>query len=453
MRTLLEQARAVADGSVSPVELVQAALDGIERIEPATNAFTHVLPDDALARARDLESTGPIGPLHGVPIAVKELYDVTGVRTTGSCAAFEDRVAARDAHVVESLRAAGAIVVAKTNQHELALGTDSQLSSFGPVRNPWDPTRSPGGSSGGSGAAVAGGVFPLAMGSDTGGSIRIPASFCGVTGLKPTHGAISLRGAMPLAPSLDTAGPLAVSAADCATVFDVVHGFDPDDVWSRRSPLVPAAESVSGRKIGLPRSWFRLVAPEVVAAIEAAARTLENLGAIVEEVEGLDPEGARNVVAPVLLAEAAHVFADVLDDERITEQTRALLRFGHSLRATDFVAARDGVLELRRMLESAFDAVDALLVPATPYVAPPVDSTSVRVGQEELPSDATGTTRCTVPVNGAGLPAIAFPVGFSPEGMPLGAQLIGPAWSELFLCSVVDAYQQTTDWHLRSPAV
>lgn len=452
MRTLTERADAVRDGRVSPVDLVRTALDAIDRIDTELNAFTHVFPDAAVDEAARLAETEPLGPLHGVPVAVKELYDVAGSPTTGCCAAFHDRVASRDSAAVQALRDAGAVVVAKTNQHEIALGTTTQLSSFGPGRNPWDPERIPGGSSGGSGAAVAAGAVAMAMGSDTGGSIRIPSAFCGITGLKPTHGAVSLRGAMPLAPSMDTLGPLAVSAHDCALVHRVLAGFDPDDRYSRDGQPVPPPERASDVRIALPRRFFRSLHPEIAEAVHGAARTFEGVGAVLDEVEGPDPEGTRDRLGPVLLAEAAHHFPELLSGEGVTPETSGLLQLGAGLSASDYVAAREAALTLRRDFEWALTTADALLAPVTPFVAPRVDAEEVEVGEGvRLPADAAGATRFTLLVNAVGLPSLALPVGFSSEGLPIGAQLIGRDWSEEALCALGAAYQDATDWHLRQP--
>lgn len=452
MDTLVEQVAAVDRGTVSPVELVEAALKAVEHVEDLTNAFTTVLPDDALTRAKQLERSGPKGPLHGVPIAVKDLYDVTGIPTTGCCGAYE-HLAIWDATVVARLRSAGAIVVAKTNQHELALGTSSQLSSYGPVRNPWEVGRSPGGSSGGSGVAVATRSVLLAMGSDTGGSIRIPAAFCGITGLKPTHGAVSLRGVMPLSPSLDTVGPLAVSAADCALVHQVISGYDSRDLRSRRAPDAPPPRDVTGARIAMPLKWFERIAPEVASAVREAASVFVELGATVTEMEGLDVEGIRDRFSPLLLAEAARHFETIIENERVMEPTRQLLRLGTFFSARDYAIAREAALELGRAFDDAFEEADALLVPTVAYPPPPVDVDTVAVGDTTLPTDAVGTTRFTLPVNGAGLPSIAFPVGFSAGELPIGAQLIGPAWSEATLCAFVTRFQEATNHHLRRPPI
>jgi aspartyl-tRNA(Asn)/glutamyl-tRNA(Gln) amidotransferase subunit A len=445
VRTLSEQAAAVSSREVSPVELVERCLADIEAVEIATNAFTSVLPDEAMDRAKLLADSAPLGPLHGVPVAVKDLYDIAGVPTTGCCAAYLDRVPGTDSPVVARLREAGAIVVAKTNMHELAFGATTQVSCFGGVRNPWDRARIPAGSSGGSGAAVAAGAVAMAMGSDTGGSIRLPSAMCGVTGLKPTHGAVSLRGALPMTASFDTAGPLAVSARDCALVHEIICGFDPDYVYSDAGQP-PAVKAPAHTRVALLRNWFGHAEAEVIESVEAAARELERLGYTVVEKDGPEPVGTRNEVAAVLTGEFAHHFPDLWDDPRVSDPIRALMDVGRQMTAENYVAGREAAQRVRQTFMKLFDGVDALLSPCAPYPAPLID-------EVDNLTEAVRSTIFTLPVNAAGLPAVAFPVGFSAGGLPLGAQLIGPAWSELALCTVVEAFQAESDWHLRRPEI
>lgn len=450
MRTVTEQVAALASGAVSPSEMVDRALAAIEAVARTTNAFTHVLDEDAVRTAAGM--TRAPGPLHGLPVAVKDLFDVAGAPTSGCTEPYRGRLASRDSAVVEALRAAGAIVVAKTNQHELAVGATTRISCFGPVANPWRPSAIAGGSSGGSGAAVAAGAVAMAVGSDTGGSIRIPASFCGVTGLKPTHGAVSLRGAMPLAPTLDTAGPLAVSAADCRLVFDVLAGFDPDDPYSRSAPASRPPASVRGLRLALPASFLRLASAETRAAVEAAARTFEALGPIVDETEGPDADLAWTAGGPSMMIEFAHHYRDLWDDERVSPEPAALLAYGRSATAVDHVEQLEARRAVVRNFEWALTAADALLLPAAPYAAPDADVQEVEVGTGMLDVHAGGPARCTIPVNLAGLPSLAFPVGRSADGLPLGAQLVGAPWTEDLLCMLGEAYQEATDWHLAVPA-
>jgi aspartyl-tRNA(Asn)/glutamyl-tRNA(Gln) amidotransferase subunit A len=453
VQTLVEQVRAVASGETTSIALVEAALAGAERVHPILNAFTHVLVEDALARAKELDARGgPVGPLHGAPIAVKDLYDTAGIPTTGCCAAYDDRdAAAEDSVVVAKLRAAGAVIVAKTNQHELACGATTLVSSKGPCLNPWDTARIPGGSSGGSGAAVAAGVVAMAMGSDTGGSIRIPASFCGTTGLKPTHGAVSLRGAMPMCPSLDTAGPLARSAEDCALVHAVLAGYDAGYLWSRSGTYDPPS-GADGIRIGIPRSYFALIDTEVRVAVEQAAKVLESLGMTIVQVEGPDIAQAFGTFG-TRLAEVAHCYRDLWDDDRITPNLAGLIAIGRQLSAADAFAGRELELKVRREFAEAFEHADVLLAPTTVFPAPRIDDTEIGVEGGALDVHGGGCARLTMPVNVAGLPALALPIGSSSVGTPIGGQLIGNPWSELFLCSIGSAYQRETDWHTRVAVV
>jgi aspartyl-tRNA(Asn)/glutamyl-tRNA(Gln) amidotransferase subunit A len=406
-----------------------------------------VLAERALDRAR----SAPAGPLHGVPVVVKDLYDLAGTTTTGCCAAYEARVASANSAVVDALESAGAVIVAKTNQHELACGATTLVSSYGPCFNPWGAGRIPGGSSGGSGAAVAAGVVAMAMGSDTGGSIRIPSSLCGVTGLKPTHGAVSLRGAMPMCPSLDTAGPLARSAEDCALVHTILSGYDEGYLWSRSGDQLAALRSMDGVTIAVPNSFLALVHPETRAAITNAAKTLESLGARVEEIDGPDVDRTWQAFT-FRLSEVAHCYRDLWDSDKISPGLAQFIQLGRALTAADAFGGREQSIESRREFDQSLATYDALLAPCTAFPAPmATDQEVVLEDGKTLDVHSGGPARLTLPVNVVGLPAVAFPIGFSSDGLPLGAQLIGPEWSELRLCSVVSAYQQATDWHLRQP--
>ncbi len=453
MHTLSEQARAVATGETTSTELVERALADAERVQPVVNAFTYVLADDALVRAKELDACSePLGPLHGVPIAVKDLYDMTGIRTTGCCAAYDERDAAtEDSVVVTKLKAAGAVIVAKTNQHELACGATTLISSAGPCLNPWDTSRIVGGSSGGSGAAVAAGVVAMAMGSDTGGSIRIPSSFCGATGLKPTHGAVSLRGAMPMCPSLDTAGPLARSAEDCALVHAILAGYDGEYLWSRVGTYDPPSDADRIR-VGIPRTYFELIHTGVREAVEAAAQVLETLGMTIVEVQGPDIAQAFGTFG-TRLAEVAHCYRDLWDDDRITPNLAGLIAIGRQLSAPDAFGGRELELQVRREFAEAFEHSDVLLAPCTVFPAPRIDDTGIEVEGGTLDVHGGGCARLTMPVNVAGLPALALPIGFSNVGTPIGGQLIGNPWSEAFLCTIGATYQRETDWHTRVATV
>ena len=450
MQTLISTAAAVAERAVSPVELVEAALAGAERLQSRSNAFTVMMSVEARERAVQLTDRDPIGPLHGVPIAIKDLYDVAGYRTTGCCAAYLDReIATQDSAVAARLRAAGAILIAKTNQHELACGATSQVSCFGPVLNPFDTTRIPGGSSGGSAAAVAAGVVTLAMGSDTGGSIREPAAMCGTSGLKPTHGSVSLRGAMPMIPAFDSGGPLAVSAEDCLLVHQLLAGYDDAYLYSSAdlAPRQPP-KSLRGLRLGIPTRMYTRCHPEVHAAVDEAAAVMLQMGMTMIEVEGPDPdEGAATW--NTRWAEVANCYRELWDDQRPSNYIKTLLAIGRGISGPDHAQGLERHLWVQRDFRRAFEMADVLLTPTSPYPAPRITDEQVEVEGGTLDVHDGGAVRMTMPVNLAGLPALSIPVGYSSEGLPMGAQLIGQRFSEPLICAVGAAYQRETDWHLR----
>jgi aspartyl-tRNA(Asn)/glutamyl-tRNA(Gln) amidotransferase subunit A len=430
-------------GTFSVVDAVERALDAIEAQQPRLHAFTRVFADEARARARELQHGSGSGPLHGVPVAVKDLFDVAGATTTGACAALCDQPAAVvDSTVVKALRGAGAVIVGKTNQHELGAGATGLLSAFGAAVNPWDTRCLPGGSSSGSAVAVTAEMVPVAIGSDTGGSIRIPSSFCGVTGLKPSWGRVSLQGAMPMNPWLDTAGPIARSAAECAVVFRVLAtrpGF----------PAVP----LSRLRIGLPATFFDLVHPQTLTAVEAAARHFETLGATLVSINAPDgpilDEGWQGFVHT--WAEAAGAHPHLVDDPGVNPEVAVLLQAGRDMPATAYAASRARAYEVRQRFIRVFETVHVLLTPTTAYPAPPVAAERVEVAGGAVDVHEGGPSRLTVPINLAGLPALAFPVGHSSTGLPIGAQLIGSYDSEETLLAAVEAYQLATEHHQRTP--
>ena len=444
METLAQQAKAVASGDVSPVELVERALAAIESSQPLLNAFTQVFADEAREQAK----SPPDGPLRGVPIAVKDLYDLAGSISSGCCAAYEDRRRGEDSVVVAKLKAAGAIIVGKTNQHELACGATNLVSSYGATRNPWDRERITGGSSGGSGAAVAAGVVAMAMGSDTGGSIRIPASFCGVTGLKPTHGSVSLRGAMPMCPSLDSAGPLARTAEDCFLVHSVIAGPDDDYLWSRQGDAV----DTKPKRIGLARSFFARIHPDTKAAVEEATKVFESLGFEIVETQGPDIDEAFGTFG-TRLTEVAHCYRDLWDSTVISPGLQQFITMGRSISGPDAFSGRELALKILHDFKVALNQADVLLAPCTAFPAPKATETDIAVDGGSVDVHQGGCARLTLPVNVGGLPAVAFPIGFSSTGVPHGAQLIGREWAEAQLCATVGAYQQATDWHTRRPEI
>jgi aspartyl-tRNA(Asn)/glutamyl-tRNA(Gln) amidotransferase subunit A len=442
--TIQEAAAALRERRVSSVELTSAALASIERLNPSLNAFITVTAEEALASARRADeqlAQGNAGPLCGIPVAVKDIFYTRGVRTTGGSKLYENFVPEYDAAAVERLRSAGAVLTGKLSLHELAYGITSNNPHFGPVRNPWDTERIPGGSSGGSGAAVAAGMVFMAMGSDTGGSIRIPASYCGTVGLKPTFGRVSRYGVMPLGFSLDHMGPLTRSVRDAAVVLEAIAGYDARDAGSVRStldPCVPAEGcSIRGTRIGVPENfYFDRLAPDVSAAVRAAAARASSLGAEIVPLTVPDVAALNGVARIVLLAEASALMeahrhrrndfgADVL----------ALLDQGRLLAATDYVNAQ----RLRRTLQAQFRALweraDCLLMPATPNTAPKIGESAVAIGGE--PEDVRlAATRLVRGINALGLPALSMPCGLDGRGLPIGLQIVGPEFGEAVVLRV-----------------
>jgi aspartyl-tRNA(Asn)/glutamyl-tRNA(Gln) amidotransferase subunit A len=343
-------------------------------------------------------------------------------------------------------RRTGAIVVAKTNQHELAAGGTNVVSACGPTRNPWDTSRMTGGSSGGSAAAVATGSVPLALGSDTGGSIRIPASFCGVSGLKPTTGRVGMGGAMPLATSLDTAGPIAATVEDVAVAFGVLAGQDLKLGGGDH-------DSLRGQRVGLLGGFFRgLADPEVLQAVDDVAEVLGEAGLDVERVEVKGIDDAADVWSILCWSEFADRYGTLLDEpESVLEETRRLLEYGRSVSPDQREGARLRAAEIRASFLEVLRGVEVLLAPTTPHAAPKAVAERVGVAGGFQVVHRGGPAWFTRPISLAGLPALSIPAGFSSEGLPLGVQLIGGPDEEWRLFSVGEAYQSATDHHRRVP--
>jgi aspartyl-tRNA(Asn)/glutamyl-tRNA(Gln) amidotransferase subunit A len=422
LETAAGMAAAVASGEVSPVELVQRSLSRVQLWQEPTNALTQLLFGAGLEEAHRIEALvaagDPVGPLAGVPVAVKDLFDVAGHDTTGCSLAYVGNRAVADAGVVRRLKAAGAIVVAKTNMHELAAGATNLVSACGPTANPWDLARITGGSSGGSGAAVAAGIVPIALGSDTGGSIRIPASFCGIGGLKPTHGALPLDGVMPLAPSMDCPGPMAGSLEDLLLAWDVLVG--PGEGGHHDDDRGPA-------RVGVLGGWFlERIQPEVVDGVRAAGLALERLGVGIEPVDGSGMEDALQTWTDLAWSQFADVHANLLDHPELVDPlTFSYLEHGASLTAEERMAARTRTEEVGGWFAERLRDVDVLLSPATPFPAPPATAEEVEVRQGVMLGVHRGAlSAMTRPVSLSGLPALAIPSGLSGDGLPLGIQLI-----------------------------
>lgn len=461
--TISEAADLIRRKRISPLELVDAHLERIEATNRRLNSFVTVMADDARAAARAAEQAlgrgDDLGPLHGLPIGLKDLYFTSGIRTTMGSKIMADFVPSFDAAVVERLRRAGAIVLGKQQMHEFALGGTSENPHWGPSRNPWDPTRLTGGSSGGGGAGVAGGLCIAALGTDTGGSIRIPSSLCGVVGLKPTFGRISRYGVFPLSWSMDTAGPITRSVGDAAILLNVLAGRDPRDPGSADFPAEDfrrsLGEDVSGVRIGIPEQYFfDLVDPEVESAVRRGARRLEELGARVEPVSIPIFEQAMAIFSPILLTEAATIHLESLRRRPgdFDPEVRTRLEMGALTPATAYLQAQRARALYNRKIAEAMKRFDLLLTPTTPTAAPRIDDKIVTIRGRHEPALAL-LPRLTRPFNLCGLPTISVPCGFTSTGLPIGLQLAGRAFEEATVLKVAHAYEQASEWRHRSPSL
>jgi aspartyl-tRNA(Asn)/glutamyl-tRNA(Gln) amidotransferase subunit A len=445
-----ETAAELRAGNVSSTELTMAALERIQRLDPKLNSFLDVTAGSALEQARradeELRMGRDRGPLHGIPIALKDLFLTKGVRTTGGSKIHEHCVPAIDSAVGEKLAAAGAVMLGKLNMHELAYGITSANPHFGPVRNPWNTEHSPGGSSGGSGAAVAAGFVFAAMGSDTGGSIRIPASFCGTAGIKPTYGRVSRYGTLPLGYSLDHMGPLARSVRDAAMVLNAIAGHDPRDEASSRRPVEdyapPAGVSIGGVRVGVPENfYFDRLDPDVESGVRGLLRLAATLGAEIRPVRVPDIAALNAVARVILLAEASAVYEPHLRNRsQFGADVLALLDQGRLIPATDYVNAQRLRARFRREFAVLWDDVDCLIAPATPAPAPRIGQTTVLLGGEEE-DVRLAATRFARGINVGGLPAVSIPCGLTAAGLPAGAQIVGPAFGEAAIVRVATALE------------
>lgn len=463
LMSVSELAPLIENRSLSPVEVTAACIARIATLNARLNAFVTLDDTAALAAARIAEAEitrGDYrGPLHGVPVAHKDLYATAGMRTTGGSRVLADNIPTEDATVVARLKQAGMITLGKTNTHEFAYGPTNEVSLFGSVRNPWNTERISGGSSGGSGAAVAAGLVPIASGSDTGGSIRIPSSCCGLTGLKPTYGRVSRAGILPLCWTMDHAGPLARCALDAAMFLGAVAGADPRDDASAADPVPDYVAQLSGNieglRIGVPRNVFFDRADEaVVGCVDEALGVLEQLGAVLVPVDIPYIEQAGAAAMVMYLAEATAYHDDTLNEraDRYSEQVRMFLELGDQILAKDYLHAQRYRTLLGKTFVGVFETVDVLATPATPITATPIGCTSTAINGIE-DSVFGALLRNTEPFNLTGLPAVVAPCGFDRDGMPVSLQLAGPAFAEGRVLNVVHAYQQATQWHAQRPVL
>lgn len=451
MLTLSAALEQIREGKISARELAEACYRQIERLNPTLNAFITVIePEDAL-KAQLPPNKNSSNTLPGIPMALKDLFDMAGIRTTIGSTFFAENIPKQDAFVVEKLKEAGAVIIGKTNTHEIALGITGNNPHYGTARNPWDTTRIPGGSSSGSTIAVATGMALAALGTDTGGSIRIPASLCGVVGFKPTFGRVSLRGVFPLSWNLDHVGPLTRSVRDAALILQIIAVYDPTDPASVKmligEYLGHLKDDVKGRKIALGVGEFIETSdPEVLRAVREAAKVFDSLGCKVEEIDISWLQEAALANKLMIQSDGAAVHRDRLKEhpERFGEDIRRRLQDGANTPLTDYILARRTQAEIKKKFELFFESYDFLLTPTTPIAAPTIEG-------HDAVEQAGRLTRFTAPFNLAGLPALSLPCGFTSEGLPIGLQIATRAWGESKVLNVGHAFEGATEWHLRTP--
>jgi aspartyl-tRNA(Asn)/glutamyl-tRNA(Gln) amidotransferase subunit A len=441
--------------ALTPTQLVRACLARIDTYNPKLNTFITVMKEQALAQARELEAEQRAGrlrsPLHGIPVALKDNIDTAGVRTTAASAVFDDRTPDTDAEVAGRLKAAGAIIIGKVNLHEFAMGGTSATSYYGPVRNPWALDRNPGGSSGGSAAALAADLCFGALGTDTGGSIRTPASFCGIVGLKPTYGLVSIRGIIPLTLSLDHCGPMTRTVEDAAIMLNALAGYDKRDIasvdHSKEDYVTAMKQPVSGLRLGIPRApFFDLLDADVAKAVEDAIAVLAKMTKSIKDV-ALPP--TREVT---LLGES-YAFHEELYTRapgRYMIPTRNRVKNEANVKAADYIRSRWKLELIRRTIDDVFQDFDLVVLPTRRRTPRTIDAA---IKREESDKIFNPEIENTPQFNIYGIPAISVPCGFTSGGLPVGLMIAGPRFSEGRVLALANAYERATAWHTRKPVL
>ncbi|MGH9718632.1 MAG: amidase [Bryobacteraceae bacterium] len=451
--SLAEASARIRSKAVTPTQLVQACLARIDVYNSKLNAFITVTRERALAQARQLDAeqqAGKIrGPLHGIPIALKDNVDTAGIRTTGASAVFDERIPSEDAEVARRLMAAGAILMGKVNLHEFAMGGTSATSYYGPVRNPWALDRNPGGSSGGSAAAVAADMCYGALGTDTGGSIRIPAAFCSIVGLKATYGLVSIRGIIPLTLSLDHCGPMTRTVEDAAIMLNVLAGYDKLDIASvehaKEDYAAAMKQPVSGFRLGIPRApFFDLLDADVAKAAEGAIAVLAKL---TRSVKDATLPSTTGVTLPGE-SFAYHEEFFARSSGRYMIPTRRALQNGGNAKAAEYIRGRWKLELIRRTIDDAFRDFDLVVLPTRRRIPRTVDAAMKR---EESDKPRNPELENTGQFNVYGIPAISVPCGFTSEGLPVGLMIAGPRFSEGKVLALAHSYERATGWHNRKP--
>ncbi len=447
---------AITKREISPIDLTKAMLEQIAQHNPQLNCYLNIYSEFALKQAQAktialAKKDQAHRPLFGIPLGLKDLIAIRGFPLRAGSRIWQDNISAEDAFVVKKLRRAGAIFIGHHNMHEIALGVTTVNPHYGACHNPWNLERISGGSSGGSAVAVASGLSLGALGTDTGGSIRIPASLCGVVGLKPTFGRVSVRGVLPLSWNLDHVGPLARCVEDAAILYQVIAGYDDRDPYSAHITsqrlFDPDLLSLPGIKIALASDpFFTDADPEIVQAVRRAALSFENLGAIVEECEFPDALLAAQTNSLMVISDAAAIYEQDLktQPDLFGEDILQRLRKGAMVTSSQYIHARHTQNLLRKRFNEFFGDYDFLITPTTPITAPLIQ------GEDAL-EQAKNLTRFTAPFNLSGLPAITIPCGFDSQGLPIGLQIVTKAWNEERLLQVAYIYEQSAGWWKMQP--
>ncbi|HSM71160.1 MAG TPA: amidase [Anaerolineales bacterium] len=453
--TISEAILSFAKRDATPQSLAEACFDQINRLNPTLNAYITVIPPQDMLNAQQPPlNTAPLNhALRGIPIAVKDLFDVEGINTTAGSKFFTDNIPDQDAFVVDKLRQAGALINGKTNTHEFAFGVTGNNPHHGTARNPWDTERIPGGSSSGSAIAVATGMALGALGSDTGGSIRIPASLCGIVGFKPTRGRVSTRGVFPLSWNLDHVGPITKCVKDAAIILQVISAYDAIDPSSIKMLtgdfLGHLIDDMTGRRIAIGSGeYIETSDPEVLEAVRAAAKVFEAMGCNVGKVNLDWLQDTVTAGRTILLSDAAAVHSERIREhpELFGDDVRRRLEDGASRSVTDYVLARRTQAEAKKRFELFFESYDFLILPTTPIAAPTIEG-------HDAVEQAGRLTRFTAPFNLTGLPALSLPCGFTKDGLPIGLQIVARAWGDAKTLNAGYAFEQATEWHKKFPSI
>ena len=466
--TIVQASQLLRAGNLTCTALTEACLERARIYNPKVNAYITVMQEEARAQAAQLDTEAKAsrlrGPLHGIPIALKDNIDTAGTRTSGGSAVYDDRFPDADATVVRQLKAAGAVIIGKTNLQEFAMGGTSVSTYFLPVRNPWGLDRITGGSSGGSGVAVIADLTVGALGTDTGGSVRIPASHCGIVGLKPTYGLVSIRGIIPRTYSLDHCGPMTKTVEDAAVLLEAITGYDKLDVASvehaKENYLAAARQPVSGFRVGIPRvPFFDRLDSEVGKAIEAAIRVVAGLTKGVKEMHLPGPGTYSRALLDGEI-EAAHWELYKRNSGRYSLYQRHMIEAVHkglndtsgeacSAKVVDYVLANWELIRLRKTVDDAFADYDAVVLP-TMRMLPQTINEALKEEEEPQPREPQEITNSAA-FNTFGIPAVSIPCGFSGNGLPIGLMIAGPRFAEGKVLALARAYEQATEWHTRRP--